>query len=162
TRRWTTDGARVRRRPLAAAGLGLLLGIAVSGASAQDFPARPIKLLVGFSAGGGLDISCRYWAQRLSARTGQPVVVEDRPGDTALAAWGEPAAKRARPPAPDGYPLVSLPGSNTISSSKPTPPFDIRTDVTPVIQMTRFTFVLYVNPAVPVKTVGELVAYAKA
>jgi len=60
------------------------------------------------------------------------------------------------------YTPVCLSGSSTISWSKPERPFDIRSDVVPVIQMTHFTFVLYVNPSLPVKSVAELVAYAKA
>ena len=129
----------------------------VTAAFGQDFPTQPIKLLVGFSPGGGLDISCRHWAQRLSSRIGQQVVVENRPG-----AAGEIAVKQAIQAKPDGYTLVCLSGSNTISSSKPGAPFDIRTDVAPVIQMNKFTFVLYVNPKLPVKTLQELVAYSKA
>jgi tripartite-type tricarboxylate transporter receptor subunit TctC len=126
-------------------------------AFAQDYPSQPVKLLVGFSPGGGLDISCRHWAQRLGSRLGQPVVVENRPG-----ASGEISIKQAIAAKPDGYTLVCLSGSNTISSAKAQPPFDIRTDVAPVIQMTHFTFVLYVNPKVPAKTLGELIAYSKA
>jgi tripartite-type tricarboxylate transporter receptor subunit TctC len=126
-------------------------------AAADEYPTHPIRLLVGFSAGGGLDISCRHWAQRLSTRIGQQVIVENRPG-----ASGELAVKQAMASKPDGYTLVCLSGSNTISSSKPNPPFDIVNDVAPVIQMTRFTFALYVNPQVPVKSVAELITYAKA
>jgi tripartite-type tricarboxylate transporter receptor subunit TctC len=85
------------------------------------------------------------------------VVVENRPG-----ASGELAVRQAMASKPDGYTLVCLSGSNTISSSKPNPPFDILNDVVPVIQMTRFTFPLYVNPSLPVKSVAELIAYAKA
>ena len=143
------------RRPLQAI-LALVVAIIAGAAAADEYPSHPIKLLVGFSAGGGLDISCRHWAQRLSARIGQPVVVENRPG-----ASGELAVKQAMASKPDGYTLVCLSSSNTISSSKPNPPFDIRSDVIPVIQMTRFTFALYVNPTLPVKSVAELVAYAK-
>jgi tripartite-type tricarboxylate transporter receptor subunit TctC len=139
------------------AALVLAVIIHSGAAAADDYPSRPIHLLVGFSAGGGLDISCRHWAQRLSTRLGQPVVVENRPG-----ASGELAVKQAIGAKPDGYTLVCLSGSNTISSSKPNPPFDILHDVVPVIQMTRFTFVLYVNSALPVKSFTELVAYAKA
>ena len=131
--------------------------VVATGASAQGYPSQPIKLIVGFSPGGGLDISCRHWAQRLGTRLGQPVVVENRPG-----ASGEIAVKQAIAAKPDGYTLVCLSGSNTISSAKPEPPFDIRSDVAPVIQMTHFTFVLYVNPKVPAKTLGELIAYSKA
>ena len=125
--------------------------------TAQSAFKGPLKILVGFSAGGGLDISCRHWAQRLSTRVGQQVVVENRPG-----ASGELAVRQAMASKPDGYTLVCLSGSNTISSSKANPPFDILNDVVPVIQMTRFTFALYVNPSLPIKSVAELIAYAKA
>jgi tripartite-type tricarboxylate transporter receptor subunit TctC len=134
-----------------------LVACTFGASAAEEYPVRPIHLLVGFSPGGGLDISCRHWAQRLSARLGQAVVVENRPG-----ASGELAVKQAIASKPDGYTLVCLSRSNTISASKPNPPFDIRSDVDPVIQMTRFTFVLYVNPSLPVTSFAELVAYAKA
>jgi tripartite-type tricarboxylate transporter receptor subunit TctC len=151
--KWTS--ARPAR---VAALVALGLCICTFGATAaDDYPVRPIHLLVGFSPGGGLDISCRHWAERLASRLGQPIVVENRPG-----ASGELAVRQAIAAKPDGYTLVCLSGSNTISASKPTPPFDIRTDVEPVIQMTRFTFVLYVNPSLPVKSFAQLVAYAKA
>lgn len=136
--------------------LALCVALGTSAAAADDYPSRPIHLLVGFSPGGGLDISCRHWAQRLSARIGQPVIVENRPG-----ASGELSVKTAMAAKPDGYTLVCLSGSNTISASKPNPPFDIRNDVDPVIQMTRFTFVVYVSPSLPVKTFGELIDYAR-
>ena len=151
--KWTC-ARRARVAALIAFGLALCTFDAIA---ADDYPARPIHLLVGFSPGGGLDISCRHWAERLGARIGQPVVVENRPG-----ASGELAVRQAIAARPDGYTLVCLSGSNAISASKPTPPFDIRADVEPVIQMTRFTFVLYVNPSLPVKSFAELVAYAKA
>ncbi len=136
----------------------LLFAVALAASAlAADYPSQPIKLIVGFSPGGGLDISCRHWAQRAGARLGQPIVVENRPG-----ASGEIAVKQAIAARPDGYTLVCLSGSNTISSAKSPPPFDIRTDVAPVVQMTHFTFVLYVNPKVPARTFAELVAYSKA
>ena len=136
-----------RRRGRSVARLALALAIVAGIAAADEYPTHPIRLLVGFPAGGGLDISCRHWAQRLSTRMGQQVVVENRPG-----ASGELAVRQAMASKPDGYTLVCLSGSNTISSSKPNPPFDILNDVVPVIQMTRFTFALYVNPSLPVKS----------
>ena len=138
-------------------GLALVLAAAFATlAPGADYPSQPIKLIVGFSPGGGLDISCRHWAQRAAARLGQSIVVENRPG-----ASGEIAVKQAITARPDGYTLVCLSGSNTISSAKAAPPFDIRTDVSPIVQMTHFTFVLYVNPKVPAKTFAELVAHSK-
>ena len=122
-----------------------------TGATAQDYPAHPIKLLVGFAAGGGLDISCRHWAQRLSSRLSQPVVVENRPG-----ASGELAVRQLIASKPDGYTLVCLSGSSTISSAKPNPPFDVRKDFTPVIQVTDTPFFLAVNiEKVPVQSVRD-------
>ena len=132
--------------------------LATAGAtSAADYPSRPIRFVVGFAAGGGLDISCRFWGQKLTARTGQQVIVDNRPG-----AASELAVKLAMASTPDGYNLLCASPSATILSSKPNPPFDFRTAVAPVIQMTQFAFVLYVNPKTPVKSVGELIAYAKA
>jgi tripartite-type tricarboxylate transporter receptor subunit TctC len=157
---------RVREASIAALGIArhLLVGVAFGlaltaglASAADEYPSRAIKMLVGFSPGGGLDISCRHWAERLSIRLGQPVVVENRPG-----ASGELSVKQAMASRPDGYTLVCLSGSNTISSSKPAPPFDIRSDVAPVIQMTHFTFVLYVNPKLPVQSFTDLLQYAKA
>jgi len=126
-------------------------------APAADYPSRPIRFLVGFPAGGGLDISCRHWGQKLTARTGQQVIVDNRPG-----AASEIAVRMAIAAPADGYTLLCVSPSATILSSKPKPPFDMRSDLTPVIQMTQFTFVFYVNPAVPVKSMAELVAHARA
>jgi tripartite-type tricarboxylate transporter receptor subunit TctC len=129
----------------------------VGTAAAADYPTRPIRFLVGFPAGGGLDISCRFWGQKLTARVGQQAIVDNRPG-----AASELAVKMAIAAPPDGYTLLCASASTTISSSKPKPPFDMRTDVAPVIQMTQFTFVFFVNPAVPAKSMADLVALAKA
>jgi tripartite-type tricarboxylate transporter receptor subunit TctC len=130
---------------------------AAGAASAADYPSRPLRFVVGFPAGGGLDISCRFWGQKLTARTGQQVIVDNRPG-----AASELAVKLVMGSTPDGYTLLCTSASATILSSKANPPFDLRTGVAPVIQMTQFTFVLYVSPKTPVKSVGELITYAKA
>ena len=140
---------------LAIAAAALLLN--AGAASAADYPSKPIRFLVGFSPGGGLDISCRYWAQKLIALTTQQVIVENRPG-----AASELAVRLLMASTADGYTMLCASASAGILSSKPNPPFDIRTDVAPVIQMTQFTFVLYVNRESPVKSVAELIAYAKA
>lgn len=140
---------------LAIAAAALLLN--AGAASAADYPSKPIRFLVGFSPGGGLDISCRYWAQKLIALTAQQVIVENRPG-----AASELAVRLLMASTADGYTMLCASASAGILSSKPNPPFDIRTDVAPVIQMTQFTFVLYVSRELPVKSVAELIAYAKA
>ena len=140
---------------LAIAAAALLLN--AGAASAADYPSKPIRFLVGFSPGGGLDISCRYWAQKLIALTTQQVIVENRPG-----AASELAVRLLMASTADGYTMLCASASAGILSSKPNPPFDIRTDVAPVIQMTQFTCVLYVKRESPVKSVAELIAYAKA
>jgi len=91
-----TPYVRARRRGRSAARVALALAIVAGIAAADEYPTHPIRLLVGFSAGGSLDISCRHWAQRLSTRVGQQVVVENRPG-----ASGELAVRRAMASKPD-------------------------------------------------------------
>lgn len=150
------ESACLYQRFRAAVLAGMLF--AVSGiAFAADYPSRPLRFVVGFAAGGGADISCRYWGQKLTAMTGQPVIVENRPG-----AAGELAVKAVMSSPPDGYTLLCTTASAGILSAKQNPPFDLRTDLAPVIQMTRFTFVFYVRPSLPVKSMAELIAYAKA
>ncbi len=148
---------RISPRCLLQAAIAAALFATVGAASAADYPSRPMRFVVGFAAGGGLDISCRFWGQKLTARTGQQVIIENRPG-----AASELAVKLAMASTADGYTLLCASASATILSSKPNPPFDMRTDVVPVIQMTQFTFVLYVNQGFSVNSVAELIAYAKA
>lgn len=126
-------------------------------AAAADFPVKPMRYVVGFAPGGGADISCRYWGQKLTAITGQPVTVENRPG-----AASELAVKHVMAAPPDGYTLLCTTASAGILSAKVKAPFDLRTDLAPVIQMTRFTFAFYVNPSLPVKSMQELIALAKS
>jgi tripartite-type tricarboxylate transporter receptor subunit TctC len=95
--------------------------------AADEYPNKPIHLLAGSLPAAASTISCRHWAQELSTRVGQPVVVENKPG-----ASGEIAVKAMIASNPDGYTLACLSGSNTISSSKPNAPFDILKDVAPV------------------------------
>ena len=147
----------LRSASLRGAVLGILLCMATGIVVAADYPTKPLRYVVGFAAGGGADISCRYWGQKLTAITGQPVVVENRPG-----AASELAVKNVMAAAPDGYSLLCTTASAGILSGKLNPPFDLRTALAPVIQMTRFTFAFYVSPGLPVKTMSELIAYAKA
>lgn len=126
-------------------------------AAAADYPVKPIRFVAGFAAGGGLDISCRLWAQKLSTALGQPIVVENRPG-----ASSELAVKHVMASPADGYTILCTSASAGISSAKLSPPFDIRTDLAPVIQMTQFTYAFYVSPKMQVKSIAELIAHAKA
>jgi tripartite-type tricarboxylate transporter receptor subunit TctC len=127
-------------------------------AKAQAYPSRPVRILVGFAAGGSTDIVTRIVAQWLTERLGQPVVVENRPG-----AASNLAAEAAVRAAPDGYTLVALTSSNIVNMAlydKLT--FNINRDLTMVSGMVRSPLVVEVHPSMPVKTIPEFIAYAKA
>ncbi len=135
---------------------GMLASPAV--ALAQQYPSRPVRLVVPFPPGGPTDIVGRTIAQQLQERWGQPVVVENRPGAGAII--GMDAVAKA---APDGYTLLL--GSNSLALNKSLYsklPFELERDFAPVILITRIPNVLVVHPSVPATTVAELIALAKA
>jgi len=139
---------------------GTLGGAALAqGDPAQTYPAKPIRLIVGFGAGGGNDIFARLIQPKLSERLGQPVLVENKPG-----AGGTIAADLVAKSAPDGYMLyVGATGAMTISPAVFSKlPYDTLRDFAPVSMIASFPLLLTVNADAPVKTVQELVAYAKA
>jgi len=127
-------------------------------ARAQAYPTRPVRIIVGFPAGGTTDIGARLIAQGLSERLGQPFVVENRPGA------GTHVATEAVVRAPaDGYTLLMATGSNSINATLyERMNYNFLRDIVPVAGVIRSPFVLEVHPSVPVKTVPELIAYAKA
>lgn len=134
--------------------------LALAGAArAQTWPSRPVKLIVGFAAGGSTDVTARLIAQALSDRLGQQVVVENRGG-----AGGNIAADAVAKAEPDGYTLLLT--TSTTHATNPSLykslPFDVRTDFTPITLTAFIPNLLVVNPAVPVRTIDELIAYAKA
>jgi tripartite-type tricarboxylate transporter receptor subunit TctC len=148
---------RISALRLAAALCGALL-LAAAPALAQQYPARGIKVIVPLAPGGLSDTLARIVSQRLAAASGQPVVVENRPGGAG--ALGMEAA--ARSPA-DGYTLfVGGISTNSVLAHLTRLSFDPAIDLTPIIHIATFPNVLVVNPALPVKSVRELVAYAKA
>jgi tripartite-type tricarboxylate transporter receptor subunit TctC len=127
-------------------------------ASAFEYPARPVRILVGFPPGGTADIAARLIAQWLSERLGQQFFVENRSG----AATNIATEAVVRAPA-DGYTLGTPGTSNTVNAAVYQKlSFDFIRDITMVAGIIRLPFVLEVNPAVPVKSVPELIAYAKA
>jgi tripartite-type tricarboxylate transporter receptor subunit TctC len=127
-------------------------------ARAQVYPTRPVRIIVGFPAGGPTDINARVMAQWLSERLGQQFVVENRPG--AASNIGTEAALRAPP---DGYTLLQVSSSNAVNATfYENLSFDILNDIAPVGAIIRVPFVMVVNPSVPAKTVPEFIAYAKA
>ena len=143
-------------KSLALACMGALL---CGAALAQDFPKRAVTIVVPFAAGGGGDILARMAVQRLEAKWGVPVVVENKPG-----AGGNIGAAAVARAAPDGYTLL-LAGSPQFAVNVTlfkSLPYDPVNDFTPLAMAAATPFVLVVNPKVPVKTVAEFVAYAKA
>ena len=124
---------------------------------ADDFPSRPLRVIVPFSPGGAVDGPMRLIAQILSQRLGQPVVVENKPG--AGATIGTDVVAKA---APDGYTLLLASQTNAISATLYSKlPFDPIEDFTPVTLIGREPGVVVVNPAMPVTTLQQLIAYVK-
>jgi tripartite-type tricarboxylate transporter receptor subunit TctC len=137
----------------------LLLAFAVTGAAAQSYPSKPIRVVVPYAAGGTSDILARQIGPKLTEAWGQPVVVENKPG-----ANGNVGADFVAKSAPDGYTLLltDLGGLVISASVYPKLPFNPSKDFTPVVMVSYSPHVLAVNPAVQVKDVKELIAMAKA
>ena len=125
---------------------------------AQAYPSRPVRIIVGFPPGGATDIQARLMGQWLSDRLGQPFIVENRPG--ASGNIGTEAVAKA--PA-DGYTLLQVVTPHAINAALYTNlSFDFIRDIAPVICAARLAYVVVVNPSVPVTTLPEFIAYAKA
>jgi tripartite-type tricarboxylate transporter receptor subunit TctC len=135
-----------------------IVGLAAP-AGAQDWPSKPITIVVPFGAGGSADLLARILATHMQAKFGQAVVVENRAG-----AGGSIGTNAVAKSAPDGYTLllgtVSSIAVNAALYAKL--PFDVDKDLQPVTQLVSFPNLLFVNPKLPVKDVPELVAYLKA
>jgi tripartite-type tricarboxylate transporter receptor subunit TctC len=130
----------------------------IAGAQAQSYPTRPVRWVVGFPAGQGADIVTRIMAQWLSERLGQPFVVDNRPGASSNIA----TELVVHAPA-DGYTLLSVNSSNLVNATLYEKlPYNFIRDIDPVASIDRVPLVMEVNPRVPVKTVPEFIAYAKA
>ena len=139
--------------------IAVIAALAFSAALAADpYPARPIRMIVGFAPGGGTDLTARPVAQKMSELMGQQVIVENRPG-----AAGNIATEQVARAAPDGYTLLM----GTIAALAINPSlygnlkFDPETDLAPVIQVVDATNVLALHPSVQAATVKELIALAK-
>ena len=140
-----------------AAAAAAAAGGALSPAHAQDYPTRPVRVIVPFSPGGAVDGPMRLLAQEMSKRLGQQVVVENKPG--AGATIGSDMVAKA---APDGYTLLLASQTNAISASLYRQlPFDPIEDFAPISLIGREPGVLVVHPSLPVTTVAEFIAYAK-
>jgi tripartite-type tricarboxylate transporter receptor subunit TctC len=147
-----------RRRFLQLAACAAVLPTASRPAAAQSYPARTVRIVVGFTAGGSTDIGARLIGQWLQDRLGQPFVIENRPG----AATNIATESVVRAP-PDGYTLLMVGPSSAVNATLYDKlGFVFLRDIAPVAGLTRQPQVLLANPSVPAKTVPELIAYARA
>jgi tripartite-type tricarboxylate transporter receptor subunit TctC len=126
--------------------------------AAEPYPVRPVRVVVGFPAGAGADLAARLTAEWLSARMGQPFIVENRPG----AAGNVGAELVARAPR-DGYTLLLINSSNAINATLyDNLNFNLIRDIAPVVGVFRGPFVMVINPSFPAQSLVEFIAYAKA
>jgi tripartite-type tricarboxylate transporter receptor subunit TctC len=134
-----------------------LLCAPLSAGAADDFPSKPIRLLVPFTPGGGADLVARMIGPRLSERLGQSVVVDNRP-----AAGGVLAAEMAARATPDGHTLIV--GTSNFSANSafmPTLPYDLMKDFAPVTQAVISPLVMVIHPSIPAADLQEFINYAK-
>lgn len=146
------------RRQLLQCGIAAIATGAGGFAWAQNYPTRPVRIITGFPAGGLSDILARLLGQRLSERLGQPFIIDNKPG----AATNIATDAVMRSPA-DGYTLLLATAMNAINATAyENLNFNFINDAAPVASIVDAAFVLEVNPSLPVKSVSELIAYAKA
>ncbi len=147
-----------RRKFMYSATAAVALPALSRAARAERYPERPVRLVIGFVAGGAPDVVSRLICQWLSERMGQNVLVDNRPG-----AGGNIAADDVVRSPPDGYTLLQVGSPNFINASLyPDLKFNLIRDVAPVACIGRNPFVMVVNPSFPANTVAEFIAYAKA
>ncbi len=149
----------VMRRIVFALAQGFAVAVAVvASAWAQEYPVRPMRIVVGFAPGGGTDVTARLLAQKISDNLGQPVIVENRTG-----AAGAISVQRVAASSPDGYTLLMMSSSSILQAALTTrPQFNIERDLAPLSVVTIGPFVLVVHPSVPVHSVKDLIARARA
>jgi tripartite-type tricarboxylate transporter receptor subunit TctC len=145
---------QIVRTVLGATALALLCA---ANAPAQTYPSKPVRIIVPFPPGGGVDFMGRLLATELSKSLGQQVIVDNRPG--AGSTLGTEIGLRA---APDGYTLVLISASYPVNPALYKLNFDPVNDITPIILAAKGPFMVVVNPALPVKTTRDLIALAKA
>ena len=134
------------------------LAIVAAPAMAEDYPTRPVKIIVPFGAGGPADVTARLLAQNLQDKLKQPFVVEDKPGAGAVIGTTEVA--RA---APDGYTLLMMSNTQTANESLlPQRGYELMRDLVAIAPVNTSDLVIVVNPAVPAKTLKEFIALAKS
>src|SRR5438067_2571759 len=138
--------------------LGVALALHLGAALAQPWPSKALKLVTPFPPGGSADVIARLIGQQLSEQLGQPVVIDNRPGAGGVVG-NEYAAKQP----PDGYTLLLITGAYPVQAAMlKSLPFDPLADIAMVSMLTTYPFVISVRPDSPFRTLGELIAYAKA
>jgi tripartite-type tricarboxylate transporter receptor subunit TctC len=138
---------------------GVAAALAIAAPSFAQYPNKAIRIVVPFGAGSATDLISRVLGNSVSAAIGQPVVVDNKAG-----ADGAIAASEVAKAAPDGYTLLMATNSplSVVPAMKKSPPYDPVADFTPITDIGRYTFFVVVNPDLPVKTLPELVQYARA
>ena len=137
----------------------VILPVASPAALAQDWPSKPVRLVVPFAPGGATDVVARIVADKLATRLGQPVTIDNKPG-----AGGNIGAALVAKSAPDGYTMfvAGSPGFTNAAALTKDPGFDPERDFVAVAMLATQSVLLTINPSVPANTVQELVAHAKA
>src|SRR5574337_332176 len=138
-------------------GIGIALAMVALRAVGGEYPTHPVRIVVPFAAGGPADVYARFLGQRLEAALHQPFVIEDRPGGGSVV-----GTEDVHHSAPDGYTLLLMSNTHTVNESlMPNKPYKLMDDFVPVAPINASDLVLVVNPAVPVKTLADLIALAK-
>jgi tripartite-type tricarboxylate transporter receptor subunit TctC len=145
------------RTLLATAMVALMAVPTLATAQVPDWPNKPVKIVVPFAPGGGSDFIARYIAKRLGDELKQPFIIENRPG-----AGGNIGTEIGIKSPPDGYTLTLIASSYTVNPSVYKLNFDPVADITPIVQISQGPLLIVVPPSLPVKTLQELVALAKA
>jgi len=148
----------LRRQFLKLAGAAAAAPAFPQRASALDYPTRPVRIIAGFAAGGGVDVTARLIGQWLTDRLGQSFVIENRPG-----AGGNIGTEAVVNAAPDGYTLLLATVPNAVNASLYEKlSFNFIRDIVPIAGIIRVPMVILLNPSVPAATVAEFIGYAKA
>jgi tripartite-type tricarboxylate transporter receptor subunit TctC len=144
---------------MAALGLSVTIIAAAGTASvvAQTYPAQPIKVIVGFGPGSAADILARLVGKQMEVRLGQPIVVENRPGNSSMI-----AAEAVARAAPDGYTLFMATIANTLNPAETKSGFDLGRDLAPIVLLGMVPNVLVAHPSVPANNLAELIALANS
>jgi tripartite-type tricarboxylate transporter receptor subunit TctC len=145
------------RRMVSAWTAAVLAALACVAAHADDYPKKPIRIVIGIAAGGGLDSMTRIGAQKLTERWGQSVIVDNRPGGGTVIAMDMVAQAPA-----DGYTLLGASETLMLNGVLKRAKYDVRKAFVPIVRLAAQSYVMVVTLSLPVKNVKELIAYAKA